>query len=1160
MLRDSSEREIFEACLVCPLHERDRFIADACKNDPALEERIRRLLEAHRIADEVSLSGLVPKPDSEMRPIGPYLPVRVLGEGGMGVVYEAEQRFPVRRRVALKLVRQDMDSKQVFARFEAERQALAVMDHPNIAKVLDAGEAPDGRPYFVMELVEGIPITRYCDQNRLSVRDRLILLITLCRAVQHAHQKGVIHRDLKPSNVLVAMQDGRPVPKVIDFGIAKAIGPKLSEDLELTQSQAVIGTPAYMSPEQADRTGLDIDTRSDIYSLGVMLYELLVGVLPWDLSNDKGWEARSGPTGSSGGISMPSSRLLNLGRRGEAIAAARSSSCRDLVSELSGDLDCIVTRATAHDRIDRYDSATSLAQDIERFLNDEPVSVRPGGTLYRAGKFMKRHRPFLAAAAIALCALLLGVVGMTIGLVEADQARLEAERQAVKARSSEREANLRLRNALLAQATALRRGHSPGRRMQALTLLSQAAEIQTGGDLRDEGIASAMLTDLEEFSRWPRPVEESVSVSFEPGSGSYALGLVSGDIEIRETGSGRLLNVLSGPPGAPWVSTHSGNGRYLAVKYHRADSWEGACVRVWDLLTGRPILELPGLIQGASLAFSRDSRLLAIANEHGFLVTYELKTGRKQLQRQVTGSCTQIRFSPDDRLLAVGSREGLTLVFRRSDGAVVRQFEADTPAYCLDWSGDGKHLAVGYGASRALVWSMESGRPTAVLTGHQAEIVKLAFHPRLPLVLTYSWDETSRLWNAFSGEQLIQLQEQALGFSSDGGTVGFVGGSDLGLWRLRHGDSFQTLYGHTGKGPLCIDNSADGRLLASGAGDGIQIRTLDGSEPVRAISTGLVKDLFFVSGDRQLVSCGSDGLLLWTLPESAWGASALEPEILEPASCFYAAVDPSRTQLASFHRGERAMVRSLADRTRVLLLNAFPTAAHPSVSRRGGMVAVGNWRGDRTVVWDGHTGRVITELLAGERTVAVEFSPSGNLLATGSSGEYRFWETETWNEVLQVKRPDRFSNLPGKLAFSPDGNLVALVLDQNSIRVLESPTLKTIANLRLDDPQSVTGICFGAEGDRLFLSSAANRVHIWSFAPIAAELSRFSIGLDFTARNWAGGQGLGTAAGEVTRSSWSTDRFPSLESSSLVGRQQFIRLLGVVASRRCFGHFQFTTS
>jgi non-specific serine/threonine protein kinase/serine/threonine-protein kinase len=348
----------------------------------------------------------------------------------MGAVYVAEQTEPVRRRVALKVMKPGIDTRQVVARFEVERQALAVMDHPNIAKVLDGGASETGRPYFVMELVRGVPLTTYCDMHRLSTRERLALFIPVCHAVQHAHQKGVIHRDLKPSNVMVAVQDDRPVPKVIDFGIAKAVSQPLTEHTLVTEYGQAIGTPAYMSPEQAEMSGLDVDTRTDIYSLGVMLYELLVGRLPLD-PQELGIHAflarlvmrdTSPPT--------PSGRLSTLGADQVTIASSRQTDASALRKELKGDLDWVVMKAMDPDRTRRYETVNGLAMDLQRYLDDEPVGARPPSAGYRLGKFVKRHRAAVVASAAAAAALVIGATLATLGLVRARRAEGVARQEA----------------------------------------------------------------------------------------------------------------------------------------------------------------------------------------------------------------------------------------------------------------------------------------------------------------------------------------------------------------------------------------------------------------------------------------------------------------------------------------------------------------------------------------------------------------------------------------------------------------------------------------------------------------------------------------------------------------------------------------------------------
>ena len=414
---DMNETELFaRAILKSNRAERNAFLTEACRGDSALRRQLDALLDAY---DDPDSYLAAPRDDQspdddtvdwshsygEGRMVGPYKLLQRIGEGGMGMVYMAEQLQPVKRRVALKIIKPGMDSRRVIARFEAERQALALMDHPNIARVLDAGTTSTGHPFFVMELVHGLPITEYCDQEQLPTKDRIRLFVDVCRAVQHAHQKGIIHRDLKPSNILVAEYDEHPMPKVIDFGVAKAVGQQLTDKTLFTEFGQVIGTLEYMSPEQAKRNQLDVDTRSDIYSLGIVLYTLLTGETPFDANRFKevAWDElfriirEDDPP-------LPSVKLSGS-KRLEQIATNRKVAPKRLASVVRGDLDWIVMKSLEKERSRRYDSANALADDLVKHLSNHPISARPPSMVNTVGKWVRRHRSFAISAMTTLLIL-----------------------------------------------------------------------------------------------------------------------------------------------------------------------------------------------------------------------------------------------------------------------------------------------------------------------------------------------------------------------------------------------------------------------------------------------------------------------------------------------------------------------------------------------------------------------------------------------------------------------------------------------------------------------------------------------------------------------------------------------------------------------------------
>jgi WD40 repeat protein/serine/threonine protein kinase len=736
--------------------------------------------------------------------IGRYKLLEQIGEGGFGIVYVAEQKEPVRRRVALKVIKLGMDTRQVVARFEAERQALAMMDHPNIAKVLDAGATDTGRPFFVMELVRGIAITSYCDQNRLPMRERLDLFIQVCRAIQHAHQKGIIHRDIKPSNILVTLHDGAPVPKVIDFGIAKATQGVLSDKTVYTQFQQFIGTPAYMSPEQAEMSGLDIDTRSDIYSLGVLLYELLVGKTPFDqkallaagLDEMRRIIREAAPV-------RPSTRINTLQADEQTTTAnQRQSEPPKLVHLMRGDLDCIVMKCLEKDRTHRYETSHGLAMDIGRFLNNEPITARPPGKLYRLRKLARRNKLAFGTAAAVAVSLILGLgissvlfirerkarASEAVMLLREKEAHRQAEAASLEAKEKEDEARATLSASEFMQGSRLL---SEGHRNDALAYLTRSFS-----DKPDNAGALTRLATLMASHSWMVPT-----------------------VLLKQ---GPTMSAAQFSPDGKRIVTASQDGT----------------ARVWDAQSGQPLTGPLEMGQNASPAqsnpgqvipaqFSLDGKRIVTVSQDGAARVWDAQTGRPltaPLRHLLAVKSAQ--FSPDGGRIVTASYDSARVWDVQSGKPLTEPLPYELLVASAQFSPDGNRIVTASYDKTARVWDAQSGRPLTEPLKHGGPVTSAQFSPDGHRILTASQDNTAQLWDAQTGKLLIEPLKhdgfvRSAQFSPDGKRI-VTASSDrtARVWDAQNGQPLTEPMKHGGTAVSVAQFSPDGKRIVTGSQDG----------------------------------------------------------------------------------------------------------------------------------------------------------------------------------------------------------------------------------------------------------------------------------------------------------------------------------------------------
>jgi hypothetical protein len=689
------EEAIFKAVIKMESStERKAYLKRACGSDTELLARVEALLDAHDAKDGfLEAPALEPDATVEESPliegpgttIGRYKLLELIGEGGMGLVYLAEQQEPVRRQVALKIIKPGMDSRQVIARFGAERQTLAVLDHPNIAYVLDAGITETGRPYFVMEYVKGMSINKHCDHEKLSIEQRLKLFLQVCYAVQHAHQKGIIHRDIKPSNILVSVQDDRAVPKIIDFGIAKAVTQPLTEQTIYTKQGQLLGTPEYMSPEQAEMAYQDIDTRSDIYSLGVVLYELLTGVPPFDAKRLR-----------EGGIDhiqqviceeqprTPSARLTNMGKEAKAIAESRRTQIITLTRRLHRELEWIPMKAMRKDRTRRYRSASELADDIQNYLTGTPLIAGPESAVYRTRKFVRKHAGSVAMVALVAVAIVLGLVASIVMGCRAEQARKQeatarkqVEQALIRAEQAEKAAKEKseeLRRTLYVNSIQLADAKYREANIRAVReLLESCPDDLRGWEwYRLRHISDQSIMTLRGHGDWIS------STAFSPDGKRIVSGSGDKTIKLWDTETGDELMTLRGHEECVKSVALSPDGKRIV------SGSDDKTVRIWDAGTGVELMTLRGHGRGINVAaFSPDGRCIVSGSADNTIKVWDAATGAEvmTLRGHVYG-VSSVAFSPDGKRIVSGSvfeRLGRTNLARRGLYFLRRQGTGDLP-------------------------------------------------------------------------------------------------------------------------------------------------------------------------------------------------------------------------------------------------------------------------------------------------------------------------------------------------------------------------------------------------------------------------------------------------------------------------------------------------
>jgi len=1056
---------------------REEYLQQVCGDNRKLRNRIADLLQANK-----EDSQFLESPPTCVGPALDYLPIaehagaiigrykllEEIGEGGMGVVYRALQQEPVHREVALKIVKPGMDSKAVMARFEAERQALALMDHPNIAKVHDAGTAESGRPYFVMELVDGTPLTDYCDQQQLATRQRLELFAQVCLAVQHAHQKGIIHRDLKPSNVLVAIYDGAPVPKIIDFGIAKAVIPQPDKTAITTGLGLMMGTPLYMSPEQAGTSGLDVDTRSDIYSLGVMLYELLTGSTPFDKerARESGYDEirrmirEEEPP-------RPSARISTLGEAAATVSMCRNTEPARLSRLVRGDLDWIVMRALDKDPARRYQTANDLAADLQRYLADEPIDARPPTLLDRAAKWSRRHRPLVWSAVALLVFFTFGSLISTLLIAGAyneknqqlkatEKAERLAKQQEGLAKEQERLAKEQHKLAEDQKEEAVKqRSISEGNLYIAHMRLAQ----------RDweQGQTSRLLDMLD------RHFPESGQRDLRGWEWYYFLSLCHGEIATLVRSGGRALTVAWSPDGT-----------------RLATSGEDRRIRVWNAATRKEILTLSAGAACWQVAWSPDGKRLASAQTDNTARVWDL-AARKTVFTfgGFNKDVVWVAWSPDGDRLAAGDWDGVIRVWDTVKGTQILNLKGAGPS--VAWSADGKRLALSKAGADGyhhiqIVDALSGGEVLSFAATKVETLWDLAWSPNGKRLASSESENWVRVWDATTGQELLKFRHLGtvgrVAWSPDGKRLATASWAQrISVWDLATGRETLTLRGHRNHVAF-VSWSPDGNQLASAGDDGmVKVWDVRGKQESPAMEGARAVALAWSPQGRRLAWAGGRKVTLWDpkrgsevllsnvdAQQVAWSPSGKHLAVGKPGGFVVLDVEAHR-EMRTFPCGDVDAISWSPDSTRLAV----------TVVTSGERLVV-------TRVWDVANGREVLSRSASKETNvnrmhALAWSPDGARVASAENGSVIVWDAATGKEMLAIPGNDG-DNPIHAVAWSPDGTRLASGWSDESVKVWDSSTGRVLWTLE-GHTGAVRAVSWSPDGKRLASASTDGTARVW---------------------------------------------------------------------------------